>query len=52
MSNENDTVVDSQEVKVVYETRIEGYVKNAIVDYSDSWYSKGFTIRGGTLSSC
>ena len=52
LSNEKDTVVESQEVKVVYETSIEGYVENAIVDYSDSWYSKGFTIRGGALSSC
>jgi Fe-S cluster assembly iron-binding protein IscA len=52
LSNEKDTVVESQEIKVVYETSIEGYVQNAIVDFSDSWYSKGFTIRGGALSSC
>ena len=45
-------VVESQGITVVYQSDIEGYLQNSIVDYSDSWYERGFVIRGSRLSSC
>lgn len=28
------------------------YVDESIIDYSENWYNKGFTIRGRGTSSC
>jgi hypothetical protein len=45
-------VIKSQDIMVVYNFGIEGYIKNSIVDYSDSWFERGFVIRGARTSSC
>lgn len=45
-------VVESQGVIVVYESDLEGYLHNSVIDYSNSWFEKGFVIRGNNLSSC
>lgn len=39
-------------MKIVYESMLESYVSSAVIDYSDAWYKKGFSIRGGSMSTC
>lgn len=52
LKNHSDIVVESQGITVVYDSGIEQYVRNSIVDYVNSWFEKGFVIRGGRTSSC
>ncbi len=47
-----DSVVEAEGIKVVYESYLEGYVGDSVIDYSDAWYRRGFYIRGGNTSSC
>ena len=51
-AGENDVVVEAQGITVVYNSDIEGYVNNSVVDYSNSWLDRGFVIRGSEVSSC
>jgi Fe-S cluster assembly iron-binding protein IscA len=44
--------VESQGITVVYNSDIEGYVQNSVIDYSNSWFERGFVIKGSMLSSC
>lgn len=37
---------------VVYASDLQGYLKRTVIDYSNNWFSKGFTINGGSTSSC
>jgi Fe-S cluster assembly iron-binding protein IscA len=48
----NDMVIESQGVKIVYETDLEDYVKDSVVDYSNGWFDKGFVLRGARTSTC
>jgi Fe-S cluster assembly iron-binding protein IscA len=50
--NENDMVSESEGVKVVYDSELEDYLNGSVVNYSESWFNRGFTIGGGNLSSC
>jgi Fe-S cluster assembly iron-binding protein IscA len=52
LKNKEDVIVESQGIKVVYDSDIEPYVKDLIVDYSDHWYERGFVLRGARTSSC
>jgi len=52
LKNEKDIVVESEGITVVYNSEIEGYVQNSVIDYQDSWFGRGFVIRGSELSSC
>ena len=52
LKDENDIVVESQGIMIVYNSGIEEYIQNSIVDYSNSWYERGFVIKGSRLSSC
>lgn len=45
-------LVEARGIKVVYNSDIEGYVHNSVVDYANSWFERGFVIRGSGLSSC
>jgi len=49
---EEDIVVEAEGTKIVYESILESYVSGAVIDYSDTWYKRGFSIRGGGMSSC
>ena len=48
----SDKIIESQGVKIVYEADLEDYVKDSVVDYSNSWFDKGFVLRGARSSSC
>lgn len=50
--NENDVVVESQGIKIIYERELEDFIKGAEIDYSDNWYNRGFSISSGSTSSC
>jgi Fe-S cluster assembly iron-binding protein IscA len=50
--NENDIVAESKGLKIIYEKDFEGYLEDAVVSYSDSWYNAGFTVNGARMSSC
>ena len=52
LKDENDVVVESQDIVVAYNSDIEEYVQNAKVDFADSWFERGFVIRGAGVSSC
>lgn len=48
----NDVVVESQGITVVYDSNLEDHVRNSVVDYANSWFERGFVIRGARSSSC
>lgn len=52
LKNKNDIVIESQGITVVYNSNLEEQVRNSVVDYSNSWFERGFVIRGGRSSSC
>lgn len=52
LKNDNDVVVKSEGISVVYDSELEAYVNGAIIDYSNNWFSRGFIIKGGNSSSC
>ena len=52
LKTDEDVVVESQGINVVYEAELEDYVKNSVIDYSNKWFEKGFVLRGARASSC
>ena len=50
--NEEDIVVESNDVKVVYAKELQGHVNNIVIDYIDKWYSRGFRLLGASTGSC
>lgn len=52
LRNNDDKVVESEGITIIYSTNIEEYLNGAVIDYSNSWFNKGFSIRGGGTSSC
>lgn len=52
LKKENDIVVESRGVKVVYNSDIQMYVHDILIDYSSKWYERGFVLRGAGTSSC
>lgn len=52
LKDQNDVVVESQGVKVIYASELNPYLNEALIDYSNNWFSRGFTINGGNSSSC
>ena len=52
LKNEDDEIVESQGVKVVYESSLEAYLSSAVIDYSNKWFDRGFIIKGSGASSC
>lgn len=50
--NETDVIIEKEKIKVVYDSQLDEYLKNAVIDYSDSWFGRGFMIKGGGASHC
>jgi len=48
---ENDRVVESEGVKIVFEKEIEWYLLSAVIDYSTRWNDEGFRFKDGTVPS-
>jgi len=51
-TGENDKIVESDGIKIVYEGYLDRYLDNVVIDYSSKWYNKGFQLRGAYVSSC
>lgn len=52
LKNDNDLVVEAGGIKVIYDSMLEAYVNDIVIDYSNSWFNRGFSISGGNSSSC
>ena len=52
LKGENDIIIESNGVKIVYDSEFEYYLNDAVIGYSDNWFSRGFTISGRAVSSC
>lgn len=52
LKGENDKVIDSNGLSVIYNKNIENYLENMLLDYEETAYSRGFTIKGAPSSSC
>jgi Fe-S cluster assembly iron-binding protein IscA len=50
--NETDVVMEKEKIKVVYDSQLDEYLKSAVIDYSDSWFGRGFMVKGGGVSHC
>lgn len=51
-TDENDVIITSAEVNVVYEKAIDEYISDVKIDYNDDLYNKGFTMSGSSMGSC
>jgi len=51
-TGENDKIVETDGIKIVYEGYLDRYLDNVVIDYSSKWYNKGFQLRGAYVSSC
>jgi hypothetical protein len=45
-------MVESQGVKVLYAANLEAYLSDAVIHYTNSWFERGFVIKGSGTSSC
>ena len=52
LKGENDKVIESNGLSVIYDKNIQDYLDNMILDYEETAYSRGFTIKGVPSSSC
>lgn len=52
LKNDNDVVVEAGDIKVIYDSMLEAYINGVVIDYSNSWFNRGFSISGGSSSSC
>lgn len=52
LKNQDDVVIESQGITVVYSYDIEEYVRNSVIDYSKNWFQRGLVIRGAKTSTC
>lgn len=52
LKDETDIVEQSEGIKVVYAERFQQYLNGAVIDYSNNWFNRGFTIGGRGVSSC
>jgi len=47
-----DIVTEYEGIKIVYDVEVKKYVRNSVIDYANSWFQRGFIIRGDGTSSC
>lgn len=52
LKNNDDVVIESEGITVIYGSELEMYMKDLVIDYSNNWFNKGFSLRGGRTSSC
>jgi len=45
-------VVESRGIKTIFADNLETYLRDAVIDYSNRWYERGFVIKGSSASSC
>lgn len=50
LKKDDDKIVESKNIKIIYDKEIQNYVNGTVIDYSDNWFNRGFFISGA--SSC
>lgn len=51
-TNEEDTVLEYDGMKIVYKAKYEKYIANTEIDYSDRFLSRGFILNNQPPSGC
>ena len=46
LKGENDIVLESEGVRVIYGSEFDRNLNEAVIDYSDNWYNPMFVISG------
>ena len=52
LKGENDIIVETEGIKVIYDSEFKDYLNGVVINYSDNWFKRGFIISGESLSSC
>ena len=52
LKHENDMVMESNGITLIYNLELEKYLQNSTIDYSNSWFNRGFVVKSAALSSC
>lgn len=50
--NEEDVLEEIKGIKVVYVKQLKPHLDEAVIDYADKWYQKGFRIIDAYSGSC
>ena len=51
-TDENDTIIEYDGIRIVYKLQYESYVLNTVIDYSNKIFDKGFILRNQPPSDC
>jgi Fe-S cluster assembly iron-binding protein IscA len=49
---EDDILVESKGINIIYEKDLEGYLDDAVVSYTGSGFNPGFKVNGASMSKC
>jgi len=49
---EKDQTITTNEIEVIYSKMDEMYIDHSIIDYENSSFGQGFTVRSQLSSSC
>ncbi len=52
LKGQNDKVLDTNGIAIIYNKDIEEYLDNMVLDYEESSLNRGFTIKGSSSSCC
>jgi hypothetical protein len=50
--DDNDTVVELNGIKIVFETRFSNILNGSKIEYTDFWLTRGFYLTGSRIASC
>lgn len=50
--NEEDVLEEIKGIKVVFVKQLKPHLDEAVIDYADKWYQKGFRIIDAYSGSC
>ena len=50
--NEMDETVTSNEIDIIFRKTDKNYVDHSIIDFEDSFFGKGFTVRSMMPGTC
>jgi len=45
---DDDMIVEANGTRVVYTKELDAYIENLTLDYTDSWFNKGFRLTSAT----
>jgi Fe-S cluster assembly iron-binding protein IscA len=51
-TNSNDVITEADGIKVVFDKRLAGEIRDLEIYYSAKWYNRGLKAAGPMISSC